>query len=322
MKRICPSCKSVLSKSSVYFCEFCGSPLPEGVRLDNISHRNVKKIEDSGKKQKKLKEDDNGFSNTLSLISARSVILGFILGIIVSSFFYLYFKAELFVYVSRFFKNQSHLTKNIGWSEDLVVNESQNQENIDEYVELELGIKSGPFGQYEVTTYVPYEASFYMEFSDSSTIEPYFGFLGGDLFTLSENIKDNIEPFYSAFYMNKGIKSGWVILTFLKDENFEVGNYGKIFTDKIGQVLIISSEPVLIDEVKLARSEITKNLSLHPSLISVKPILPDSGKIFIFKIQKSGDGVLESLEDETLSEEFKMVLEEYKNFGSPYLVIK
>jgi hypothetical protein len=308
--------------SSVYFCEFCGSPLPEDVRLNNISHRNVKKIEDPGKKQKKSKSSNDEFFNNPSPISTRSIILGFVLGIIVSSFFYLYFKAGLFIYVSKFFKNYNLISRETIQDNSSLIGENQDRENIDGHIELELETPSGSFGQYDVTTYVPYEASFYIEFNDTSTIDSYFGFLGGDLFTLRERIKDNIEPFYSAFYMSKGIKSGWVLLIFLKDGNLEIGNYSNLFTDKIDRVLIISLEPVLIDEVKLARSEITKNLSLHPSLISIKPILPESGKVFIFKVKKDGDDVLESLEDATLSEEFKMILEEYKNFGSPYLVIK
>jgi hypothetical protein len=185
-----------------------------------------------------------------------------------------------------------------------------------------MGIKSGPFAQYGVRDLVPYESSFYMEFNDTSTLEPYFGFLGGELFTLNENIKENVEPFYAAFYMTKGIRSGWVILTFLKDPSFDVGNYNEIFTDKIDEVLIISLEPVLIDEVKLAKSEVVKNLSMHPSLISMKPFLPESGQILIIKMEKDGEDVIEQLEEDTLSEDFKKILENYLDNQSPYLVIK
>jgi hypothetical protein len=153
-------------------------------------------------------------------------------------------------------------------------------------------------------------------------MEPYFGFLGGELFTLNENIKESVESFYTVFYLTKGIKSGWVILVLLKDSSLEIGNYTDIFTDKVDNVLIISSEPALIDEVKLAKSEVIKNLSLHPSLISTKPFLSGTGQVLIFKLKKDGDAVVEKLESDTLSDEFKLILKSYMGQSSPYLVIK
>jgi hypothetical protein len=321
MKRICPSCKSELSVSSVYFCENCGDVLPEEIRIDSESHKNIKKIGTKKKKPKNSKVLKEYFLHFLSMISMRSVVLGFVLGIVVSILVFLFFETESFKYVSKFFRSRNFVSTEISSKADNPNQEVTPGEEVSSR-ELGLGIRSGPFGQYSVRKLIPYDASFYMEFNDTSTLEPYFGFIGGELFTLNENIKDNIEPFYTAFYMKKGIRGGWVVVAFLKDPTLDVGTYNDIFTDKVDGALIVSSEAVLIDEVKLAKSEVIKNLSMHPSLISMKPFLPDSGQILIVKIEKDGDDVVEQLEENTLSEEFKMVIESYFEAESPFFVVK
>jgi len=322
MKRICPNCELTLSMSSNYFCENCGSVLPEELRFCVGSHKNVQKIETEEKIKKHSKTFKEYASHFISQISMRSVMLGLVLGIMISISFYLFFKTDTFMNFSKMFKTVFPAQEITYQAPVGVVEKTSPSEKEKDYMELGLSIKSGVFGQHSVTDYVPYETPFYMEFNDISTMEPYFGFLGGELFTLNEKIKENTESFYSAFYMSKGIKSGWVILTFLKDESLELGTYNKIFTDKIGKNLIISSEPVLIDEVKLAKSEVTKNLSMHPLFISTKPFLSDTGQILIFKLKKEGEDVVEILEGSTLSDELKSILEKYMDSNSPYLVIK
>lgn len=310
--------------SSVYFCEGCGSILPEDLRLNSLDHKNIRKIQSKNRDRETLNLIKQGFSNFSSLISVRSVVIGFVLGLMVSSVFVLIFRTGFLDYYLKITgpkSSDAHVvtTDSSRTSLDDAQNPSTQQTD---YINLGLGIKSGSFDQHEVRGYVPYEASFYMELNDTSTLEPYFGFLDGEIFTLNESIKDNVEPFYSAFYMTKGVRSGWVILLFLKDLSVDVGNYNTILVDNIDNILIVSLEPSLIDEVKLAKSEVVKNLSMHPSLISMKSQLPDSGQIFIFKFKKDGDGVVEELENDTLSEEFKMVLKNYIDLGTPYLVIK
>jgi hypothetical protein len=308
--------------SSVYFCEHCGSVLPEDVRLDARNHRNVKKIKSKKKKDKNFETLKNLLNEFSSSISMRSVVLGVILGIFISIQFYLFFKTELWSGISRTvkgaFPNQeiSSQTPNAVSQKNPIVEEKKYD------METELEIISGPFGQYNVTKYVPYEASFYLEFNDVQTLGSYFGFLGGEFFTLVENIRDDIEPFYAAFEMKKGVKNGWVVLVFPNKESLNLGNYDEILVDTVDDALVISSEPILIDEVKLAKSEVTKNLSMHPSLISMKPFLPDSGKIFLFKVRKDGDGAVEDLRRITTSEDFKFIIEEYINSREPFLVIK
>ncbi|MBW6442112.1 hypothetical protein K0B04_04405 [Patescibacteria group bacterium] len=324
MKRICPSCKSILTLSSVFFCEHCGEVLPESMHFKKSDTAKVIKA-DSGKSKKichaSIKESLGKF---LKMVSLKSVIAGVVIGISISILFFLFFSMDgagvVRKFTSRLSKNGSIASKND------ITPTTQNDQQVEkieqEVIEIGLGIMSGPFGQFGVRDYVPYDTPLYFEFNDSSTLEPYFSFLGGDFFTLTQNISDKIEPFYVAFYLTKGIKSGWVLLTYPIDSNLEVGTYEDVYADIIEDALVISLEPVLIDEVRLAKSEISKNLSLHPVLISIQNFLPKSGQVFILKNTKDGDVLVEKLERETLSSDFKSIVNSFKDLNVPYLVIK
>lgn len=309
MKRICPVCKKTLTSSSVYFCEYCGNSLPSELQIKPLGDNAVKRVV-----SKKVKVKKEPFDLSKIGISTRSVVAGVLLGIALSLVFFQVLnlmsrpKPSLTVTVPKVVDTQPEKE------------EADNDENI---VETSYDLGSGDFGQNDVYSYVPYDSSLYFESNDSSTLGSYFSFMGGEFFTLYESVKDILQPFYGAFHLTKGLKSGWVIIAFTSDNVENNKNYDSIHVKQLSDnVLVISQELVLIDEVILSKNGISKNLSVHPYLISIKDSIPKSGKEFILKVSKDGDASLENLIKSTLSDEFKDMLIKFRGSNSSYMVIK
>lgn len=329
MKRICPFCKSELTASSYHFCEYCGSELPEElypkpkeVVLDKVNFTRSEGVKVSDKSLKK----DTGLNNISRGISVRSVVGGVLLGMSISTIIFLFTQTGS----SKLFSKKLTIKKPKIVNVEQPVHKSDNAEpetfpedkNNESTQSLSLGLQSGSFGQNNVYNYIPYDFSLYVEISDPKTFDPYFSFLGGEFFTLAESLKDKINSPYSAFYMKKGLSSGWVVIAFPTDNSLEFPGNKDITVAKEEGALLISYEPELIDQVKLAKSEIEKNMSIHPSFVSIKNILPKEGQVFLLKKQEDGDIVIDETIRETLSEEFKSILTSFKESGDSYLVIK
>jgi len=320
MKRICPLCKSSLSLSSVYFCEYCGSVLPEDMHMDRS---NEQSIEDNFQKKVEVKKNNPKSPKVKSGSHIRfsNIIAGIILGVSLSLAFFLLFSPDsLQIKIPISLGNSIVVNSRV---EEPIVPETQPATNIsDEYLEMGLKLGSGAFGQNDVYSYVPYESRVFIEFNDISSLEPYFGFIGGELFTLVENIRGQISTSYSAFYLNKGLKGGWVVITFPIADDIELGSLSEVYADKVDGALVISQFPEFIDEVRLARSGVSKNLDVHPVLISIKSLIPSNGQIFILKTCSEGDGVVEDLIRQTLSDELKLIMTRFRDKETTYLVIK
>ena len=254
-------------------------------------------------------------------IRFSNIIAGILLGVSLSLAFFLLFspdKLQIKIPVSlgNFVSVDNEVEKPI-------VSENQPMPSLpDECIEMGLGLGSGAFGQNDVYSYVPYESRVFIEFNDISSLEPYFGFLGGEFFTLVENIRGQVSTSYSAFYLNKGLKGGWVIITFPIADDIELGSLSEVYADKVDDALVISQFPEFIDEVRLARSGISKNLDVHPILISIKSLIPPNGQVFILKTCSEGDGVVEDLIRQTLSDELKLIMTSFRDKETTYLVVK
>ena len=310
MKRICPVCKKTLTPSSGYFCEYCGNTLPSELHLKPSEGSVVKK--DVNRKVKVKKEP---FDLSKIGISTRSVVAGVLLGIALSLVF--------FQVLNLLSKPRPTLTVTV--PKDVVTTKPKETEvdNSNIVIEDSSSLKSGDFGQIDIYSYVPYEASLYFESNDSSTMGSYFSFMGGDFFTFYESIKGKLQPSYGAFYLTKGLKSGWVIIAFILDDVESLRNYDSIHIKHLSDnVLVISQESILIDEVALSKNGISKNLLVHPRFISIKDSIPKSGKEIILKVSRDGDASLENLIKSTLSDEFKDMLVKFRGSDSSYMVLK
>lgn len=329
MKRICPFCKSELTASSHHFCEYCGNELPEELYLkpeEPVSGKTPSPYSEGVKISEKPVKKDTTLNKVSRGISIRSVVGGILMGMSISTMIFLILQTDFLktlsnkanvktpdtVKVQKSNEN-SEVTKPDNSSETIVKDNSQS---------LGLNLQSGIFGQNDVYSYIPYDFSLYVEISDPETFDPYFSFLGGEFFTLAESLKGKIESSYSAFYMKKGLSSGWVLIAFPSDNSLEFSGYKDITVDIEDNVLLISYEPELIDQVKLAKSEIEKNMSVHPSFVSVRNIISKEGQVFLLKKPGDGDIVLDEIIRNTLSEEFKSILTIFRESEDSYMVIK
>jgi len=323
MKRICPFCNYNLTPASVYFCENCGSVLPEEFQLQSVGsvfeNREISKEDKEKKKNRDLKNSSNYRQNKNN---KEKLILFFVAICFVIALGGLIF---LLIRDIKFFSSNSFENKLTSSPKETAQKEVQTQkENSaeDNCLYLGLNLSSGPFWRNNVLSYVPYDADFYIEINDASTLNSYFSFLGGEFFTLSEILRDNIKSSYSAFHIKKGSDSAWVIIVFPNDESFQVRKFENIFTDLVDDALVISSKPVLIEEVKMVKSEISKNISMHPLFISAKPFIANEGQVFMLKIAPDADIVIDNVIKETLSDDFKLIMKSFGDSEKYYLVIK
>ena len=323
MKRICPFCNYNLTPTSVYFCENCGNALPDEFQLQSVGsvfeNREISKEDKEKKKSRDLKNSSN-YKQTKN--NREKLILLFVAVCFVMALGVLIFLLirDMGFFNSNFFENKSVSSpKETAQNEVQIQKENSAEDNC---LYLGLNLSSGSFWRNNVLSYVPYDADFYIEINDASTLNSYFSFLGGEFFTLSEILRDNIKSSYSAFHIKKGADSAWVIIVFPNDKSFQVRKFEDIFTDLVDGALVISPKPALIEEVKMVKSEISKNISMHPLFISAKPFIANEGQVFMLKITSDADIVIDNVIKETLSDDFRLIMKNFGDSEKSYLVIK
>jgi hypothetical protein len=323
MKRICPFCNYNLTQASVYFCENCGSVLPDEFQLQSVgSVFENREISKEDKKKKKNRDLKNSSDYKQTKNSEEKLILLFVAICFVMALGALIFLLirDVGFFNSNFFGNKSVSSPEETAQKEVQIQKENSAE--DNCLYLGLNLSSGPFWRNDVLSYVPYDADFYIEINDASTLNSYFSFLGGEFFTLSEILRDNIKSSYSAFHIKKGADSSWVIIVFPNDKSFQVREFENIFTDLVDDALVISSKPALIEEVKMVKSEISKNISMHPLFISAKPFIANEGQVFMLKITSDADIVIDNVIRETLSDDLRLIMKSFRDSEKSYLVIK
>jgi len=324
MKRVCPFCKSDMHANSVYFCVSCGNVLPEGLQLKNLSFKKSEKINLS-KSTSTGKKSKVAFRKKSGIVDLKFVSMGILFVVLVGVGFYSLVKLSD-LNISKIANNTQDNNSNISDPSDFMP-----KENLSTQVELpaEKGVakmdiktKSGPFGQKDIYEFIPYDADFYAEFNDPETLEPYFSFMGGDFFTLTENLKGKVENSYSVFFMEKEAKRGWVFVVFPLEEGLSLGVYKDLVIREVEGALIISLQSRLVDEVGTSKAGITKSLSLNPVFITLKPNIPAEGKGLLVSLTENGSRVAGDLMESTSSAELKLIVEAFNKAGSRYLVIQ
>jgi hypothetical protein len=316
MKRICPFCKSVLHKNSSFFCSSCGNVLPDELQLKKVSLRNVREMNEAESRLVSLSKSFKGIGkNIFDMVDTKILAIGISLGILIAVCFYLLVRFTLPTFTNL---DIDKITNGDEKEESIVVSTTK-PSNI---ISLETGIKSGIFGQNKVTEFVPYDVDLYMEFNDFSTFEPYFNFLGGELFTLSESIKDKVNPFYSAFLVTRDGNKYWTFIIFPLEGDLNAGSYSGLTTDNIENFTVISTNEVVIEEVKATKLGTQKSLALNPSFVLIKNTLPVEGKILITTFNDSGKLELENILAKTTSDDIKLIINKFKELKSNFIVIK
>lgn len=316
MKRICPFCKSVLHKNSSFFCLSCGNVLPDELQLKEVSLRNVREM---GEVESKLVSLSKSFKNIgkniFDMVDTKILAIGVSIGILITVCFYLLVRFTLPTFTNLDIDKVIDDNKK---DESIVVSQTK-PSNI---INLEISLTSGILGQNKVTEYVPYDVDLYMEFTDFNSFEPYFNFMGGELFTLSESTKDKVKSFYSAFVLTRDGNKHWTFIVFPLEEDLNAGSYSGLTTEKIGNSIVVSTNEVVIEEVKSAKSGTQKSLALNSSYVLTKNSLPVEGKVFIMFFNNNGKSELENILAKTTSDELKLIINKFKELNSNYIVIK
>ncbi|MFZ2664020.1 MAG: TFIIB-type zinc ribbon-containing protein [Patescibacteria group bacterium] len=317
MKRICPFCKSVLHGNNVCFCTSCGNVLPDNIQLKDISSRNVREMNDVESHSLNLsKFFKNALKNISSNLDTRILLTGIGIGILVTICFYLLVRFTLPSFTGL---NANETIEEVEKKDKSLVSSPNTPNNI---LNLSTSLKSGIFGQGGVANYVPHDVDLYMEFNDFSSFEPFFNFLGGEIFTLYENIKENVRPFYCAFLATRDGKEYWSFIFFPLKEDINVGSYSGLVTKKVGSALVVSENDLMIEEVESSKSGTQKSLSLDPSYVLVKNNLPVEGKVFVIALNDANKLKVVNILAKTTSEELKLVITSFKELNSNFMVVK
>ncbi len=318
MKRICPFCKSNLHSNSVYFCAYCGNLLPGTLQLKDISFKKSERV--IIKKSKRVSKIQDILLKKISKYATpKHFLMGILFLILVGLGFFLLVKISN-SNVSKMLKDGQivETTENVS----SVVVSKENMPVEKNIVKINIDAKSGLFGQRNIYEYVPYDVDFYAEFNDSNTLASYFSFMGGEFFTLTEKLDGNIDSSYSAFFIEKEGRRGWVFIVFPLDETLDYGMYNGLVVSSVDKALVISLHARLINEVVTSKSGVTKNLSLNPAFITLKSSIPVEGKAFILSLTEGGNTVLGELSRSTSSDDLKDIVNNFKKDKFNYLVVQ
>ncbi|NMB91395.1 TFIIB-type zinc ribbon-containing protein [candidate division WWE3 bacterium] len=314
MKRTCPFCKSTLHGNDIFFCTSCGNILPDNVQLKEFSLRNVRSIDGvQNYPTSSFKFLKNIFKKASNVLDSKTLLVGIGVGVLIATCFYLLVRFTLFS------SNNSNETK------VMEVNKRSDNDNLasnPSIVNLNINLSSGTFGQFKVSNLVPGDVDLYMETNDFSSFEPYFNFLGGEVFTLYENIKESVKQFYCAFLSTKDGKQYWSFLVFPSKEDINTGGYSGLATKRINDVLVISTSDLMIEEIESSISGTQKSLSLNPSYVLIKNSLPVEGKMFLMALNNDKKSEALNVLDKTTSEELKLIISSFKELDSNFIVIK
>ena len=309
-----------MQTNSVYFCTSCGNVLPESLQLRNLSFRKSITLV-FGKKKKERKSSKELISKVLKDIPTLYLLLGvlsFLLIIIGFVFLVRYSNSR----ISEMVENRSNVVTQES-TPNKVLKPSSDSNLKDEKSkgssETNLNIKIGDFGQNDIYDYVPYDADFYVEVNDTSTLSSYFGFIGGEFFTLIEGIKNNLSQSYGAFFVDNGAYRDWAIILFPVDKNIDLSSYSKLNVKLVDKALVISNEPGLVTEVINSKSGVAKSLSLNPLFINMKSDIPKNGKLLLLSLTDGGKSVVTDIVRDTSSDELKSIVKEFESTKSNYL---
>jgi len=271
-----------------------------------------------GKSQYLSKSIHSIFKHIIDEVNPRMILIGVGIGILITVGFYLVarFTIPSITGLNKILKMEF---EEVTQSSESKVEEKKVVSNI---VELNVSLKTGLFNQKRVIEYVPYDVDLYLEFNGFDSFEPYFNFMGGEVFTLSENIKDKVNPFFSAFLATRDGKQYWTFIMFPTKLDLNPGTYKDFYSEIVGEALVISTNQIVLTDIKSAKAGTMKSLALNSSYVSTRNTIPVEGKMLLFTFSDGGKNAANDLLVKTTSEELKLIIEAFKILDSNYMVVK
>ncbi|MFC1700036.1 hypothetical protein ACFLZ4_00120 [Patescibacteria group bacterium] len=299
MVRTCPSCKSKLDASSSYFCSFCGQKLPEELKSSPKSVRNTRVF--------LSKKKPSDIISVFTDFRFKKTLIG--LGLVFIAVF------AAFVFFKNFrSSDEDKTTQQLSSGKGKISYKNTKEGDLD--------MITANFNQYDARNYTPYDVDFYFEFSDFSKFSDYFGFLGSNYFTLSENLSGKVSSFFSVFVSIGEEGYIWNFIFFPAEGYGGVsGEYEDLYIESVEGAIVVSTSESVINSVRSAKTGISKNLSLHPSYVSIKNNLPPEGKVFMISLTDKGKNYVLGLKNSDVPTKFSNLIQSLEDIRSNYLVI-
>lgn len=261
MNRSCPNCKKQLFSDASFFCPFCGVSL----QSDNVVHP-----ESFVAKTTHLAYDDS-HEITINLHKIKTVgLIVFVLASVV--FLFIGVDFALGVIQARVINQKITVPEKKG-----------DKQAVFNSIDLELSITETPFVTNDIPTYVPVNASFYLESTDLAYWVGTF---------LAEEPADHflfkvakIAPSKFGVYGIK-VDNRWVLalIAFPTDLNaarqliqdITVEHWTLVLVER---ALVITNDASQITQIEMAAKQTAKNISHSQKFSSFKSLLPKTGQL-------------------------------------------
>jgi hypothetical protein len=326
MVRICPSCKSHLSRYDRFFCTNCGETLPGNL------------IDTAGIETKKLEVSAGGVVNidagqpaVVSLnaaittgITNKGIFILLYSTILVAVSFTLYLMFQKALPAPNRALTGDTPRPVVSATSPSVQPESENQTN--KYVITPVcTFSEGALFNPDLIKLVPFDTDLFFETPDPQK-------LIGEFLTSNITADTKFNEFAETNKNNFTGPSGFFIIR--RSESyiygFVTGLNSNINLDVVGKgynvlslngFIVLTTDNSLLAEIKDAGDGISKNLGQNPVYASAKAGLGKEGRLSIIPVTKAGAGYMYQLLDKKLSEEMLSVVNSFLNSKLDYAVV-
>ncbi len=300
MSRICPNCSTILKDHNFHFCSVCGGKLPLELVVEPQFNQRVSSL-----------THDHGHKFVFDLLAGKKY-----LRIILLLIFTVVLGGALW-WITTKFSSWLSLAENLrpGSKNAIVVPEtSQSSSTTTEVVGVaDLGLTIIPqlFSAEDLSVYVPYDITFYVEGSGLKDLTALFygqSNIPVYMFGLMGFINDRFVFFTQE--QNNEIKSALIVELADSYDVLLVDSFIKTFDvphwmlKRIDNHLILSDSQPLIDEISQVAQKTSKNFSQNPKFRSAVGLFPDKGQLRVINVGANKENLHLHLSKYSASPEF------------------
>lgn len=314
MVRICPKCNKKLGSNDYYFCSGCGEKLPENLCKVNSTVRRVIDFQPEKKEHKEflanLKPVFGKVSDTLNL---QGMLAAFFISVII---------VGIFLIVIYYFDNLS-LVK----LDDKDTEEKSSRQIVSKNAasDLDTNFKSHIFGSDKIADFAPGNLDVYIEAHDLTELLDLFLQVNGDYEDFGKELKEIASDHFSVLITKKGDDYIWTIITLnkglLTDDDIKIPKLDWLNVEKVGEALIVSTDPEEIENVKDTKEGVRTSLNQNSSYITAMRGIPKSGQVFIMTFSPEGKEFMKEISELSLPENLKKVVDSYNKISNEFIVI-
>lgn len=336
MVRICPSCKSHLSRYDRFFCTVCGNTLPS--ELADTAEVVEKRPNVFSAESLKAAPGQVGPVSTIAGIVAETEEKPGLTG---KKIFLFMYSAGLiglsFLLFTVFQKATPTLNKNssvipsetVSVSTSSAVPKKVEVQNTKYVIKPACSFLEGALFNADLIKLVPFDTDMFFETSDPQKFMA--AVMGSSIVSetkfkkFAEDNKDNFTGASGLFIVKKADGYVYGFVTKLKTTGAAAGSTTGAEKDSnvlsINGFTVVTTDSTILSEVEDAGAGISKNLGQNPVYASAKSVLPKEGKLAIISVTKNGNGFLYQLLDKKLTEEFLTIVNSFLDSKLDYAVV-